>query len=100
MDCQDHCDPGAGPPQFARFDGTLPPPELYEMKKAGIQDVQVILLAASNETFHTNPKRKRGNALTSSLALRVSIRPGREQYRNLPHGWAGLPRDRRFFHCD
>ena len=26
---------------------------------------------AINKTFHTNPKRKRGNALTPSLALRV-----------------------------
>ena len=29
--------------------------------------------AVENGTFHTNPKRKRGNELTPSLALRVSV---------------------------
>src|SRR5258708_7011538 len=40
----------------------------------------VILPATRNETFHTNPKRQRGNALTPSLALRVSVTSDRGQH--------------------
>ena len=40
-----------------------------------------ILLAVANETFHTNPKRERGNDLAISLTLRVSVVFAREQYR-------------------
>src|SRR5437868_6849378 len=36
-----------------------------------------ILLAGNNDTLHTNPKRKRGKALRSSLTLRVSVKAGR-----------------------
>src|ERR1035438_6551609 len=36
--------------------------------------------AASDETSHANPKRKRGIGLTSSLTLRVSVTSGRAEY--------------------
>jgi hypothetical protein len=39
-----------------------------------------ILRPVRSETFHTNPKRRRGNELKPSLTLRVSIPNGREQY--------------------
>ena len=39
-----------------------------------------ILHAAENDRFDTNPKRKRGNVLQSSLALRVSVNTDRGQY--------------------
>ena len=39
-----------------------------------------ILLAVESETYHTNPKRKRGDDLRPSLALRVSVSFAREQY--------------------
>jgi hypothetical protein len=39
-----------------------------------------ILLAVEVGTIHTNPKRKRGNDLATSLALRVSVSCNREQY--------------------
>ena len=45
--------------------------------------VASILLAAKQVRFgrgHTSPKRKRGGGLRSSLALRVSVNPGRERY--------------------
>ncbi len=32
-------------------------------------------------TFHTSPKRKRGNRLRPSLALRASVNPGHSYYR-------------------
>jgi hypothetical protein len=35
---------------------------------------------AKSGPSHTNPKRKRGNVLRSSLALRVSVGSGRERY--------------------
>ena len=38
-----------------------------------------VLLAVEIETIHTNPKRKRGNDLTTSLTLRVSVSRNREQ---------------------
>ena len=40
----------------------------------------IILRAVRSETFHTNPKRLRGNELKPSLTLRVSIPGSREQY--------------------
>ena len=40
----------------------------------------IILRAVANETFHTNPKRKRGNDLATSLTLRVSVVFARSQY--------------------
>ena len=40
----------------------------------------VICRVVKNETFHTNPKRERGNSLKASITLRVSISSGREQY--------------------
>ncbi len=40
-----------------------------------------ILPAARNETFNTNPKRKRGTGLGPSLTLRVGIGGGRVQYK-------------------
>jgi len=43
-----------------------------------------VLPAASNETFDTNPKRKRGNGLTPSLALRVGVRSGRAPHSEPP----------------
>ena len=39
-----------------------------------------ILLAVEIVTIYTNPKRKRGNDLATSLALRLSVRHNREQY--------------------
>jgi hypothetical protein len=39
-----------------------------------------ILRAVRVETSHTNPKCKRGNGLTPSLTLRVSVPSGRVQY--------------------
>src|SRR5665213_1223610 len=39
-----------------------------------------ILPAVENGTFHTNPKRKRGNELTPSLALRVGVISNRGEY--------------------
>jgi putative heme-binding domain-containing protein len=44
-----------------------------------------ILRAVRDETSHTNPKCKRGNGLTPSLTLRVSVPGGRMQY-NEPSG--------------
>jgi hypothetical protein len=41
----------------------------------------VIPRTVTNETFHTNPKRKRGNNLKTSLTLRVSVAGGREWYK-------------------
>ena len=32
-----------------------------------------VLASTNDETFYTNPKRKRGNGLTPSLALRVGV---------------------------
>ena len=46
--------------------------------------------AASNETSHTNPKRKRGNGLTASLTLRVGIISGRAGFRIQGSGGSGL----------
>jgi hypothetical protein len=43
----------------------------------------VILPTAKNDTLHTNQKRKRGDGLTPSLALRVSARSSRGQFRSL-----------------
>src|SRR5665213_843595 len=40
----------------------------------------VILPTIENGTFHTNPKRKRGNELTPSLALRVGVICSRGEY--------------------
>ena len=40
--------------------------------------------ASESRTFHTNPKRKRGNALTPSLALRVSVNSDRGKVSNAP----------------
>ena len=34
--------------------------------------------------IHTNPKRKRGNGLATSLALRVSVSRNRGQYMYIP----------------
>ena len=45
---------------------------------------ECMLRAVWNETSHTNPKRKRGNDLQSSLTLRVSVASGREQYNLQP----------------
>jgi len=45
----------------------------------------VMLLAGKNDTFDTNPKRKRGNYLQPSLAIRVSIIFSRAKY-NSPSG--------------
>ena len=39
-----------------------------------------ILFAAEIVTIHTNPKRKRGTDLRTSLKLRVSVSRNREQY--------------------
>ena len=53
-----------------------------------------ILLAAKQVRFgrgHTSPKRKRGGGLRSSLALRVSVNPGRERYKR----WGGSKKGRR-----
>ena len=36
--------------------------------------------AVRSGTFHTNPKRQRGNALKPSQTFRVRIPSGREQY--------------------
>jgi hypothetical protein len=40
----------------------------------------VILLAVEIVTIHTNPKRKRGNDLATSLTIRVGVSRNREQY--------------------
>jgi len=42
----------------------------------------IILLAVEIVPIHSNPKRKRGNDLATSLALWVSVSLYREQYRN------------------
>jgi hypothetical protein len=47
---------------------------------AGGTTQESIPRAVKNETFHTNPKRERGNDLTTSLTLRVSVVSGRVQY--------------------
>jgi len=47
--------------------------QLALTRRVAGQQSKVIPLAAMNETFHTNPMRKRGRALSSSLALRVGI---------------------------
>jgi hypothetical protein len=44
------------------------------------RELILILRAARDETSHTNPKCKRGNGLTPSLTLRVSVPSGRVQY--------------------
>jgi hypothetical protein len=48
------------------------------------RELILIPLAARDETSHTNPKCKRGNGLTPSLTLRVSVPSGRVQYIALP----------------
>jgi hypothetical protein len=48
-------------------------------------DQEIILLAGGNETFHTNPKRQRGNDLATSLTLRVNISRDRGQYNHEGH---------------
>ena len=47
-----------------------------------------ILLAVEIVTIHTNPERKRGNDLATSLTLWVSVSRDHEQYR-----WANLLHD-------
>ena len=44
----------------------------------------VILRAVGIDTFHSNPKRQRGNELTPSLAFRVGFGSNRGQYNNDP----------------
>jgi len=41
----------------------------------------IILSAVEIVPIHTSPKRKRGNDLATSLALRVSVSLNREEYR-------------------
>ena len=43
-------------------------------------EIESIPLPAKFDTSYTNPKRKRGKNLPTSLALRVSMVSGREQY--------------------
>ena len=52
--------------------------------------------AVRNETFHTHPKCKRGNGLTPSLTLRVSVPRGHVQYSlgaNRCRAWTGTDRE-------
>ncbi len=42
---------------------------------------RLMLLAGRIKTFHTNPKRQRGDGLPSSLTLRVGVSCSREQYK-------------------
>ena len=49
--------------------------------------VEDIPLPAKIDTSYTNPKRKRGKNLSTSLALRVSVVSGRERY-----NWIARPR--------
>jgi len=43
----------------------------------------IIAPAAANEPSPTSPKRQRGNGLTASLTLRVSVASGRVQYKTI-----------------
>ena len=43
-------------------------------------EAERILHAVKNDTFHRNPKRKRGQKLRPSLTLRVTVRVNRVQY--------------------
>jgi hypothetical protein len=56
-----------------------------------------ILRTAEIATIHTNPKRKRGNDLTPSLALRVSVSLNRGQYSSPAAHGGGEIRPRCFF---
>ena len=54
-----------------------------------IRKPDTIPRAVANETFHTNPKRKRGNDLATSLTLRASVVFARSQYKRLSEKSAG-----------
>ena len=88
IDQGDHTGNRRNPGEFSRLqdlcthlknsrDGSNPPAS----QRIGFPNAVLALLPASeNGTFDTNPKRQRGNALTPSLALRVSVISNRDQY--------------------
>ena len=53
-------------------------------------DRPAILAAANNDSLHSNPKRQRGNDLTPSLALRVSVICKRVQNQAWTHRWGPI----------
>ena len=48
-----------------------------------LQGFGCILVAGDNDSFRTSPKRKRGNDLPPSLALRASVTRDREKYNSI-----------------